>query len=311
MERSCLFRWGCTLFLALGFIHQSSYASSSLTQQITKSDQLALEQFFQLLLKRGSLGYTLFGEKPMSMAVFLNLEHSTDSQISEYLILEKGWQAWLNNKHLFPNEHFTLIRVKEKTLSFHLINKKQALKKIQEHLDLFQTSKTESPETILSKICASKRLKTILTSDELLGILFGYGEKNSRNFEESTNLLRHIGRHMIPPFSQSRVGKNLDPETKNLLAALFSRKKHNSSGAPLMQKDIDSLNEFIETRQTFNLGIDAPYITQFCSPGFCVWDENEAKKLEESYGKTLARMKEAYQTGSFLEKTLQQWIDPK
>jgi len=307
VRRAFLFRWGCTLF----FMAASSYGDiSTPIQQITEPDQTDLEQFFQLLIKRGKLGYTLFGEKPMSMAVFLSLEHSTENHIMEYLILEKGWQAWLRNKHHFSDEHFVLHRVKEKTLSFHLINKKTALEKIHENFPLFQVSANDHPENILSKICCAEKPKAVLLSDELLGILFGYGNKNARCFEVSTNLLLHIGRHMIPPFSSLKVGSELDPETKDLLAALFSRKRHTQSRAHLARKDIDALNHFLKTRQPFSLQMDAPFLTQFSSPGFYVWDEDEMKKLEDSYSKTLSRMKEVYQTGFFLEKTLQQWNNP-
>ncbi len=306
--------WRKLVFLLLIFV--SSYADSqtsvaNLVQQIPKSDQRDLERFFQFLITRELIGYTLFGEKPISSVTYLSLKMAAGFNTTKSLILEKGWQAWLRNKKLFPENYFFLKRKNsDKTSTLYLINKKKALEIISKNLSEFSSFESPNPEEILTKICQDESNKNPFKSSSLLGVFYGYGENNSQNFERKTNLIQALINKMAPPFSFEKIAPKLLPATKALLLPLLKRRRFSAPGSSSMKDNIETLNQLVIHRKFFRLENEF-FLKQIASPSFVFWDEEEERLLKDSYKKTRLRIKEIYQTGSFLEKTLQQWIMPE
>lgn len=182
---------------------------------------------------------------------------------------------------------------------------------IRKNQDEFQFLGPIEPEEILAKICSDEIQNNPLRSFSLLGIFYGYGEKNSQTFEREANLMQALSSKMAPPFSCVKIESKLLPEARALLEPLAKRRKFGAPHSDPAQNDIKLLNQLASRRKTFNLGEEPFFLNQISSPSFAVWDEEEVKQLIDSYTKTRSHIKEIYQTGSFLEKTLQQWISPQ
>lgn len=300
------------LFIAMSFYASTQTKITDLIRQIPDSEQRDLERFFQFLITRETLGYTLFGDKPISCATYLSLENSDGTNTTKYLILEKGWQAWLRNRSLISEKHFALKRKSsEKILSIYLINKKKTLEMISENLDEFRFLGSMDPQEILEKICSEETQNNPIKTVSLLGIFFGYGKKNSQSFECEANHMQALSSKMAPPFSSDKIASKLIPEARALVRPLAKRRKFGAPRSGLTQNDINEFNHLAHRRKTFVLKEEFFFLPQFASPSFVCWDEEEAEQLKASFNKTQFRMKETYQTGSFLEKTLQQWIMPQ
>ncbi len=279
---------------------------SEIVSRIPESDRVDLERFFQLLIRKELLGYTLFGEKPISGAAFFGLQDCDALHQKKYIILEKGWRAWIRNKHLISDEYFFLKRRKHRILSFHLINKKKTLETLQKNLDCIGDL---TPEEVLTEICSDRPNFEVLGSQSLIGILYGYGKQNASLFEKQTELLQSLSSKMAPPFSREVVASRLSHSLKFFLEILAKRRRFGKPSYNLSQ--IDALNQLVDQQKTFSLREEAPFIKEYATPGFVSWDEEESQQLKDLYEKTLARMKEVYKGGGFLEKTLQQWIYPQ
>jgi hypothetical protein len=194
---------GVTLIGLLLFSNlQASVDIARSLEQIPTQDKEVLDRFFQCLLTQHPLGYTLFGNKPVSVVdrfiYSFNLNNNTTD-----LVLEKGWGVWMHHRHLFPSDQFALLKNRRtddqfSIDSFWLIHKSNTLKVISENLDLFQNEFGEiEPEEMLIKLCKSSSLFDTL-GNELSGILFGYGRENAIAFHENPLAFRGIARHGKP-----------------------------------------------------------------------------------------------------------------
>jgi len=234
------------------------------------------------------------------------------AHLSKSYVLEKGWEAWLRNQHLFPSDHFILKRETHKelkTVHFYLINRTNCLKEIQEHLDDFRRDlgSDDSPEQILEKICEGS-LHNL--SQFAIGVLLGYGEKNAYNFERERQICRHISGKITPPFLMEKEFQTLRPLGKDLSKRCPAEK----SFFPPNKKEfsVAEFNDLYDQRTSFELTDGDPRLDSFCDPRFICWENgSDIQKLKETYAKTKERIREAYKKGSFLEVTLQQWIAPQ
>lgn len=177
----------CILF---SFLH----GNTAQLESIDKKDYERLERFFNYIIHRSSIGYSLCGEKPLATESFINLTkipsghgHRLPKIIFEhygYSILWNGWKCWERYAHLFPSQNFVL-RFIEKMDTLVLINKSVCKTVIEENIDLFHKylNTSETPKEILDKICYPKGNEEYLFKHTaLLGILYGYGRNNSIAF---------------------------------------------------------------------------------------------------------------------------------
>lgn len=168
-----------------------------------------LRDFFKTLFFNSSFGYTIFGNKPMSIEIITLKSNIPDIENSEYKKfeyiqlfskLENGWNVWNNHfKHL-PHKNFSLISypsiLGENNLEISIINHKFFLIAVDENLNLFQKSigrKLNSREILDEYIRGEGEVFQTIQSDHLLfGILLGYGRDNSQAFSENTKLVPFI-----------------------------------------------------------------------------------------------------------------------
>lgn len=120
-------------------------------------DREVLNSFFQLLSSDHNFSYTLFGNKPMSLADYASKVCSWSlCHPSESLIFEKGWERWESYAAFFPSHEFVLKRCKgSRSATIFLIHKKHALQVISDHLDAFQKILGERvyPQQLLQHLC--------------------------------------------------------------------------------------------------------------------------------------------------------------
>lgn len=162
-------------------------------EKVTLEDRLKLEIFFDYLIHNSTIGYSLCGNKPVSMETFPALAKISPQYAVKifakhqgYSMLWNGIEAWQRNCHLFPSRKFVFRFVPNyNTIVF--INKNATLKIIEDNLDLFQKYANTEQTAIefLEDVCIPKDKDYMIQyNTALLGILLGYGKNNALAFSE-------------------------------------------------------------------------------------------------------------------------------
>lgn len=159
---------------------------------ISNEDKPIITELFQQLMIDDQFAYTLFDSKPMShTGIFFD----TDSRN----FLPK-WKIWKKYQTQLLGENFVFLEnASQELFEIHFINKKSTIDIISKHLSTFQKILgNKSPNEILDAILNSDDIYVALGESQILyGILFGYGESNSRGFLE--NRKNHIPFHNEMP----------------------------------------------------------------------------------------------------------------
>ena len=193
---------------------------------ISANDQVKLEKFFEYLIIRTTFGYTLCGEKPISMETLPNLTKipaipmvGIFFKLPGYHILQKGLETWSKYTKLFPSKNFVLRFIPEYS-TIVLINKKATLKVIDENLDLFHklSSPNLSAEEFLAEICQPKNKEYMIRSNvTLLGILLGYGRNNAMAFDKKKGIVK------MNPFNSNYIDRSLVKQLEPNFMALSNK----------------------------------------------------------------------------------------
>jgi hypothetical protein len=148
------------------------------------------------------MGYSLCGEKPVSIETFPSLSRIPTKSAIEiftkypgYSIVWNGLDAWLRNCHLFPSNNFTFRYIPEYN-TIAIINKRATKKIIKKNLDLFHkcSNPDQTANDFLKEVCNPlEREYLILFNTKLLGILLGYGRNNSIAFSSKSYFLKLEG----------------------------------------------------------------------------------------------------------------------
>lgn len=171
---------------------------TSLLEGVSKEDEERLELFFENLIKYSTLGYSLCGDKPVSLEHVPDLNRAPVLKApkayftySWYSIIGLGWECWLRNAHRFPSKNYCL-RSSDDLHAIILINKKATLKVISENIDLFQKqlNTNQSPAEILNELCTSEHCMILNSNHVINGLLFGYGKNNTLAFTSARNCQR-------------------------------------------------------------------------------------------------------------------------
>ncbi len=180
------------------FCSQLSFLSAvSLNEKIVTiplEDRKALEELFRDVVNNDHFGYTLYGDKPVSIAAHFRVtpwENTLELGQCDGLFW-KRWEIWEKYKDKFPSSNYLLLREKNSAspLFFSdmvvLINKGAFLQTIKRYLLIFESVLKQKviPEQFLAQIEEGKKtfLDSILDHDLLLGILLGYGQHNATLF---------------------------------------------------------------------------------------------------------------------------------
>ena len=256
-----------------------------------------MDLFFRDSFVFDGLGYTLFGDKPMTAAGYCKstrkcwdiddfLDSTFYSFCAENLRRRRGWEILQRHRDLFPVKDYGIVQCKNfadddfTTVLF--INKKAVLATVEKHLVDFKQVLGEeiTPEILLSRILKSDDVfgDVLKNHQGLIGILLGYGRHNAWLFQRR---------------------EEIDPV---VLKHRFSLKKPR---VQIYQNEIDDLNQRLQ-------GFDDRGILDFnplllSLPCFAADpDSEETKQLKINYERQYREIIRRYRKGDFLQITLEQ-----
>jgi len=253
-----------------------------------------VESFFKVLVYENHFGYTLFGDKPVSIAGYFTQEplsnffwgRSNHSNLGELWKIWESYQKTLNIKeYIFLNEaDVDLDNLRVITL----INKKAFLAKVKQHIELFQAvlGNNITPELLLERVSAphSSLFKHLNCNEGLYGILLGYGRNNAFAFKRSLEL-----------------AKIVDPVYRDCPI-------HFSLFFPRPSKGFSSLSEEYESLRTKLFPFTHQHkLSQVLLPQMVVLeDDDETINLRKKYRELHRKIVQTYLNNDFLEITFKQ-----
>ena len=294
-------------------------AVQGILYSVPKKDCEVLDSFFRFLFSDDAFTYTLHGEKPMSMAVYLPHGWNFYKPASS-LILEKGGEVWRKHAHKFPSDEFVLKFFKDNrgVSNILLISKTNMFNVIHKNLEIFNEvlGQEIDPKQLVSEICYGEGdfMEILKENSILLGILLGFGNVNSQYFERKMDVIEAIIAKMTPPFSPIEDLISLKPESKILIEYCqrnsFSNKQFSKPSNGFSNLG-DELNEILLHQEGVDLYGDDFWLEKHLSPAFMMdRDDSETKELQAEYLATKKKINQAYSKGDFLEVTLNQWMNP-
>lgn len=183
-------------------------------EEIPPEDRSTLSSFFTSLID-DQFAYTLFGDKPVSLAARFMLTpwENTIEGIQCSGAFWKKWKVWEQYKHLFHLKNFLIIKEPSKSKNFKIlniliINKIEFVNIIKRYLALFESvlERKIIPEEMLKDIESNKLsfIDSINDNQMLWGILLGYGKHNAilynqreRNYLDCLSLSDQAMKHSL------------------------------------------------------------------------------------------------------------------
>jgi hypothetical protein len=175
---------------------------------LTWEEQNDLKIFFHELFAENELGYTLFGDKPMSFCFPSTSVVSFSTKERIFKIYKKGnipifnsLSAWNHLKKLTESENFVFISNDKNGFpdSVFLINKPQFISALNENIGILKKEygRNATAELFLNDLINDKiKIEELLQKHALFGILLGYGRHNAELFQRREDLLS--GKRKIP-----------------------------------------------------------------------------------------------------------------
>lgn len=246
---------------------------SSRIAKIPLSERQQLETFLRQVIFESSFGFVLFGEKPMALEDFLEIDDIPQNFISNYYGLDYeiklfnlrlGIDVWKKYRHLFPSKKYHLaIERREDGTTVYLINQTAFARTFEKHKQDFVNVLGDdfTLEKLIECITSEKYkvIEKLKRNAALLGTLLGYGRNNSWLYHDWLKLRKIKIVRPLSPFSKIP-----------------------------------------------NPDLSIPVVP----PGFgCNPTSEETKELRRQYKKTRQRIYKAYQKGDFLEITLQKFCE--
>ena len=199
--------------------------------EMTNVEKIKVKYLFEKLFKQDSFAYSLFFDKPISFSEvlfpvlpwsvlikILNIEEYVKLSFSPELssdFFEEAWNIWEKHQSKLLNQEKYLFIKKEfegKPILL-LINIEQFHNKFNQNLEFFQ-HKFNNPDLLIQKIKDSTDLDAFLDNISL-GILLGYGVRNSELFEERESKERKM-RQLIFLSPSSNIKKELQNQIDHL-----------------------------------------------------------------------------------------------
>ena len=264
---------------------------------LSSDERKCLDLFLRDSLALDGLGYTLFGDKPMTAAGYRESKGKSrdiydffDSTFSAFftknLRTRRGYEILKKHWSHFQIKDFDMVRCKNfidnDYTAVLFINKKAVLATVKIHLDDFKRvlGNEITPEILLSRILATDDVfEGVLKNHQgLIGTLLGFGRHNAWLFQHR---------------------EEIDPQ---VLKMNFSLRK-----LP-RQANEDELNAVNQKLQSFDdrdiLDLN-PLLLRL--PGFCADpDAEETAQLKINYERQYRKIIQRYRTRDFLEVTLEQ-----
>lgn len=255
---------------------------------ISQQEKIILENFFRKLIHECDFGYTLYGDKAVSLTAYFDpVPRENVFFMRGNEILKKGWQVFKKHRGHFSLKKYIILEhrdIRHNLIFITLINKKAFLKTIEEHLDLFQQilGKNLTPEILLQKLEEPKAvlLDLINHHEGLYGILLGYGRTNALLFHR---------RHELNIYAEQ--------PTFSLSTAIPS--KGFASLADEIAFLTNNMNP-VEKQRSILYSIALP---QFMG----IRENNETKSLMQKYRKIRSHINNYYLKHDFLDLTVKQF----
>ncbi len=273
---------------AIPFLAREHSRSTRILSQLSDDERHCLSVFLDFTLFYDNFAYLLFGSKPIAIT---GCQKSTPSFyfsrhfLSSLDVEEKmGFEVFKKMQHLFCSRNVIVhITEDEDNLYLLMINKKNLLRTLQEHIEDFKQvlGAENTVESLFNRITAGKEhLADVLKKHQaLLGILLGFGRNNSWLFHEKSTIRTKLKEFAPPKKRDSSLEKELDLMDQNTTAFSENSREskyilRNPSAIPL--------------------------------PGFMVDPHSlETKQLKERYEKDRQGMKKIFAKQSFVDATLQ------
>jgi hypothetical protein len=259
-----------------------------LLNSIDPEDRFYLDFYFRHLMLQDPLSYVLFGDKPMGLSAFSNPSSFSINQVlsdnfNKSLLLKKGFELHKKYLHLFSSKNFLFIfKETDNYIEIALVNRKNFLKVTKTAIKDFQAvlGNEFSGEKILEEFIKEREIleKPLRENHALLGLLLGYGKKNSFAFQRKIEVLKEMRTLHLYKIINSKVPSN----------------GFNSLNAELASLD-KKLLPFYEKDQQFSL---------ITLPSFMAdRQDRETQALTKKYIQQRKNITKAYQHGNFLEIT--------
>jgi len=255
---------------------------------IPQEDLNKLDRFFRNLVLFNHFGYTLFGDKPISLkGYFLKVPVGNvlmgQNPVDETIDL---LQVWKKYSSWFPSERFLLFDEPQNNQQMRkivLINKNYFIEKVDQNISYFQSvlGKNITSQQLLKQLEKSDvRLTEILQNHEgLLGILLGYGKQNSIYYQRRNEILQEQCLDKVP----IDLGPSLG----------------------FLQEELDFLWKHLKICGNNDSPIVMIRSVQFAGDPYAP----ETGLLNEKYRQTQKKISAIYAKGNFLELTLAQFME--
>ena len=273
----------------------SSYKGKELLEVlrlIPTRDKKRIEYFFQQSLGGDAFGYVLFGDKPMAFGgyekripAFKSLSYFLHAISPRRLKYKIGFETWRKYENLFPITRFIILyeEIPHGVLMI-LINKKNFIRKVQEHADDFITilQREVTGEKLLDEGKYRPLISEVLANhDGLLGTLLGYGRENAHLFHQGMQVPEE---EQADYLDKLQLGYPWEKEYEEL-------RKNRKESANRISSHIT--------------GSDLKDIEFIHLPGFrAILDHPETIALKEHYLQTREKIITYYKGKDFLEATL-------
>ena len=273
-----------------------SLAPRSLTYHIGEKEKLLIETLLQDMIFEQGFAYTLFGNKPVSLAgYFPNPSFDTIffSKRRTHLPILEAWSALEKNILCHLQGNYALLKqvdLNEKThhvFKVIIINKSCFLQMVTEHLDLFCELLGEKihPQELLDEVMLNKRsLLDILKKNEALyGIILGYGKQNSFAFKRRWDLAQ-----VFNPYCQN--SQKFSPFYPKASKGFLSSEEEYCY--------FENAHGFFDIHPSPLSPLEPPYFMIMKN------DDKETETLEKIYKKNFKEIVKIYAKGDFLSITL-------
>lgn len=283
--------------------------------EITSREGLVLEKIFQTLIASSEGGYVIFGKKPMCIHGFKTQDFFSGENENHHasVCLKEGAEVL---KKLLPlqaknnivinvyNQPDTLVKNMIHVL---IVNKNLFLKVVEDNLSLFQyvLGPDVTPEKLLEKLLdPNESFNFVLKNDKaLIGILLGYGVKNSLYVSRIENLEESLYALEKPPF-QPNISK-ISEVPWTLRYILLTRNNFKdvpvltpSFGFSSINQELTSLSQKIDVSST-KLSRDHPtFIFGRLK------EDKETDEMIKELEKTQDRIKQLISSQTFLSEVL-------
>ncbi len=193
------------------------YQAQKILNSLSIEERKQIEWLFRNLFVQNELGYTLFGDKPMSICWpntlsprFSNSNCTFKLYVEGTIPLYKALDVWKKIKQEIQTDNYSLIICEENQYpSFTiLINKHAFVEQFNRNIDLFRRYYTKdiTADAIIASL-QQKNDKSILAdrlfrNDILLGIMLGFGRHSAELFQRRLDLSSEDAE---PPFLQHKI----------------------------------------------------------------------------------------------------------